>query len=44
MGPVSRVQVGQPYGSFYGQTYSGVFQNQAQIDSYVNSNGVKLLT
>ncbi len=43
MGPVSRVQVGQPYGSFYGQTYSGVFQNQAQVDSYVNSNGEKLL-
>lgn len=43
MGPVSRVQVGQPYGSFYGQTYSGVFQNQAQINSYVNSNGELLL-
>ncbi len=43
MGAVSRVAVGQPYGSFYGQTYSGVFQNQAQIDAYVNSNGTKLL-
>jgi TonB-linked SusC/RagA family outer membrane protein len=43
MGAVSRVVVGQPYGSFYGQTYSGVFQNQAQIDSYVNANGDKLL-
>lgn len=43
MGAVSRVAVGQPYGSFYGQTYSGVFQNQAQIDNYVNANGVKLL-
>ncbi|MBV6880276.1 TonB-dependent receptor [Epilithonimonas ginsengisoli] len=44
MGAVSRVQVGQPYGSFYGYTYSGVFQNQAQVDSYVNSNGEKLLS
>lgn len=43
MGAVSRVAVGQPYGSFYGYTYSGVFQNQAQIDSYVNANGTKLL-
>ncbi|MCJ7935827.1 MAG: SusC/RagA family TonB-linked outer membrane protein [Chryseobacterium sp.] len=43
MGAVSRVAVGQPYGSFYGQTYSGVFQNQAQIDAYVNANGNKLL-
>ncbi|MGL6127385.1 SusC/RagA family TonB-linked outer membrane protein [Chryseobacterium artocarpi] len=43
MGPISRVAVGQPYGSFYGQTYSGVFQNQAQIDSYVNANGDRLL-
>lgn len=43
MGAVSRVAVGQPYGSFYGQTYSGVFQNQAQIDAYVNANGGKLL-
>ncbi len=43
MGAVSRVEVGQPYGSFYGYTYSGVFQNQGQIDSYVNANGDKLL-
>ncbi|QIY82889.1 TonB-dependent receptor [Chryseobacterium sp. NEB161] len=43
MGPVSRVEVGQPYGSFYGQTYSGIFQNQSQINSYVNGNGQLLL-
>ncbi|OCA78703.1 SusC/RagA family TonB-linked outer membrane protein, partial [Chryseobacterium contaminans] len=43
MGAVSRVAVGQPYGSFYGQTYSGIFQNQAQIDAYVNASGGKLL-
>jgi hypothetical protein len=43
MGAVSRVAVGQPYGSFYGYTYSGVFQNQTQVDSYVNATGNKLL-
>jgi TonB-dependent starch-binding outer membrane protein SusC len=43
MGPVSRVQVGKAYGTFYGYTYSGVFQNQAQISSYVNANGEMLL-
>lgn len=39
MGPVSRLQVGKPVGTFYGYTYSGVFQNQEQINSYTNSNG-----
>lgn len=39
MGPVSRLQVGKPVGTFYGYTYSGVFQNQEQINSYTNANG-----
>ncbi len=39
MGPVSRLQVGKPVGTFYGYTYSGVFQNQEQINSYTNSSG-----
>ncbi|SHK63079.1 SusC/RagA family TonB-linked outer membrane protein [Epilithonimonas mollis] len=39
MGPVSRLQVGKPVGTFYGYTYSGVFQNQEQINSYTNGNG-----
>lgn len=30
---VSRVEVGHPIGYFYGMSYSGVWQNQAQIDA-----------
>ena len=29
---VSRVQVGEPIGYFYGMSYSGIWQNQQQID------------
>lgn len=29
---VSRVQVGEPIGYFYGMSYSGIWQNQKQID------------
>ena len=43
MGPVSRVEVGKAYGTFYGYTYSGVFQNQAQVDAYKNGSGNLLL-
>lgn len=43
MGPVQRIQVGQAYNSFYGFQTLGVFQNQTQIDSYVTSNGQKIL-
>lgn len=43
MGTVQRLQVGKSVGTFYGYTYSGVFQNQAQINSYVNANGQMLL-
>jgi hypothetical protein len=43
MGTVSILQVGKSYGTFYGYTYSGVFQNQAQVNSYVNANGDKIL-
>lgn len=39
LGTVSRLQVGQSYGSFYGYQNLGVFQNQAEIDAYRNSNG-----
>jgi len=31
---VSRVEEGYPVGYFYGMSYSGIFQNQAQIDEY----------
>lgn len=43
MGPVSRLQVGESYGSFYGYNTLGIFQNQAQINSYVNANGQMIL-
>jgi len=39
LGPVSRLQVGQSYGSFYGFQNLGIFQNQAEIDAYRNSSG-----
>ncbi|QDO95510.1 TonB-dependent receptor [Formosa sediminum] len=38
--PITRTQVGQPVNSFYGFRTNGIFQNQAEIDNYVNSNGV----
>lgn len=37
--PITRTQVGQPVNSFYGFKTNGIFQNQAEIDSYVSSNG-----
>lgn len=43
MGPVSRTQVGESYGSFYGFQDLGVFQNQTQVDNYVDANGNKIL-
>lgn len=42
MGDVSRLQVGSPYGSFFGLMRNGVFQNQAEINSYVDKNGNKI--
>lgn len=43
MGPVSRIQVGESYGSFYGYNTLGIFQNQSQINSYVNASGQMIL-
>jgi len=37
--PITRTQVGQPVNSFYGFKTNGIFQNQAEIDSYVSSDG-----
>ncbi len=39
MGPVTRTEVGQSYNSFYGFKTAGIFQNQAEIDAYVNKTG-----
>lgn len=36
---ISRTEVGQPIGFFYGYTTDGIFQNQSEIDAYVNSEG-----
>jgi TonB-linked SusC/RagA family outer membrane protein len=43
MGPVSRIQVGESYGSFYGYKNLGIFQNQDQINAYRNANGQLIL-
>ncbi|MDH6253545.1 TonB-linked SusC/RagA family outer membrane protein [Chryseobacterium sp. H1D6B] len=39
MGNVSRLSVGDSYGSFFGYKNLGVFQNQAEIDAYRSANG-----
>ncbi|SDH83305.1 TonB-linked outer membrane protein, SusC/RagA family [Chryseobacterium taeanense] len=44
MGPIQRIVVGDSYNSFYGFKTLGVFQNQAQINAYVNSKGQMLQT
>jgi TonB-dependent starch-binding outer membrane protein SusC len=36
---VSRVQVGQPIGFFYGYETAGILQNQAEVDAYVGPEG-----
>ncbi|CAM3364889.1 TonB-dependent receptor [Elizabethkingia occulta] len=36
---VSRLQVGSPYGSFFGLMRNGIFQNQSEINAYKNANG-----
>ncbi len=36
-------QEGHPIGYFYGYKTGGVFQNQKQIDAYVNSKGEKIM-
>ena len=41
-GYISRIQVGQPIGFFYGYKTLGVFQNRQQIDEYVDANGNKI--
>ena len=37
--PITRTAVGQSYNSFFGFKTNGIFQNQAEIDNYVNSEG-----
>lgn len=42
IGTISRAQNGAPFPFFYGMATNGVFQNQQQIDAYVNNEGTKL--
>lgn len=42
IGNVSRAENGQPYPYFYGYKTAGIFQNQAQVDAYVNDKGEKM--
>ncbi len=41
-GEVTVMETGKPYGYFWGYRTSGIFQNQAEIDAYVNSKGEKI--
>jgi TonB-linked SusC/RagA family outer membrane protein len=41
-GNVSRTYVGGPIGRFWGYKQIGIFQNQTEIDNYVDKNGVKI--
>jgi TonB-dependent starch-binding outer membrane protein SusC len=41
-GTISRAQNGLPFPFFYGYKTNGIFQNQAEIDSYVNASGTKI--
>lgn len=40
---ISRIQVGEPIGEFYGFKELGIFQNQAQIDAYTDPKTGKLI-
>ncbi|RZJ70314.1 TonB-dependent receptor [Flavobacterium sp.] len=39
---ISRNQVGESFGAFYGFVTDGIFQNQAEIDSYVGPGGTAI--
>ncbi|MFV0554017.1 MAG: SusC/RagA family TonB-linked outer membrane protein [Mangrovibacterium sp.] len=39
MGTISRAENGLPFPFFYGRKTDGIFQNQAEINSYVNADG-----
>ncbi|MEC7265267.1 MAG: TonB-dependent receptor [Bacteroidota bacterium] len=40
--PITRTQVGQPVNSFYGFVTQGIFQSQAEVEAYTNSDGVMM--
>ena len=37
--PITRTQVGQPIGSFFGYVNQGIFQTQEEVDSHVSAEG-----
>lgn len=39
---IIRTEVGQPVNSFYGFVTDGIFQNQAEVESYTNQSGGKI--
>lgn len=39
---IIQARVGAPMSQFYGYKTAGIFQNQAEVDAYVNSNGGKI--
>ena len=42
VGTISRGQNGLPFPYFYGKKTNGIFQNQAEVDAYVNAKGEKI--
>ncbi|MCW3467332.1 TonB-dependent receptor [Chitinophaga nivalis] len=42
MPPIVRTEVGQAFNSFYGYRSLGIFQTQAEIDSWVDARGKKI--
>lgn len=42
MGNITRTGIGHSFNEFYGYETLGIFQNQAEIDSYVGPGGTKL--
>ena len=43
LGNITRTALNQPYQRFYGYKILGIFQSQAQVDSYVGKDGVTKL-
>jgi TonB-linked SusC/RagA family outer membrane protein len=41
-GTISRAENGKPFPYFYGRKTDGIFQNQNEVNSYVNASGVML--
>ncbi|MGN6532391.1 MAG: SusC/RagA family TonB-linked outer membrane protein, partial [Ginsengibacter sp.] len=42
MGTITRIQVGQPFNTFWGYKILGIFQNEQEILNYKNKNGTPI--